>query len=212
LKKVFKWIFIALGIVFIGIIGLAMFSSEEETAATTEETTSIKKEEATEVSQPDQTSKYAEYMKLITPSITDKNLELSSTSYEFIKKNHKLFPAFKTAEINQAKQMEDASIGVKLLNKNVEPYLEKMLSFEGSVISIEETSVPDSDDTMSVVHVMDDEMNSYQVVLFKSSGDILEEDQVQFWGAPIGGSSFENVSGGTTNVQVFMGSHIEKKM
>jgi hypothetical protein len=59
-------------------------------------------------------------------------------------------------------------------------------------------------------HVMDDEEFSYEVILYKSTGDILEEDYVQFWGVPVGPYSFENVSGGSTNVQVFMGSHIEK--
>ncbi|WP_157723861.1 hypothetical protein [Domibacillus aminovorans] len=44
----------------------------------------------------------------------------------------------------------------------------------------------------------------------KGTGDILQEDLVRFLRLPVGASSFENVSGGTTNVQNFVGSHIEK--
>ena len=64
--------------------------------------------------------------------------------------------------------------------------------------------------TLSVTHILDDNMDSYQVFLYKTTGDILEDNVVRFWGVPVGSSSFENVSGGTTNVQNFFGSHIEK--
>ena len=84
-----------------------------------------------------------------------------------------------------------------------------MATFQGSVISIEEVPL-DNGETIAVTHVLDDEWNSYQVLLYKSTGDILEEDTVRFWGVPVGSSSFENVSGGATNVQNFYGAHIEK--
>ena len=220
MKKVLKWILISFGVLFIGVIGLAILTSDEdspevvkeEANAETDDTSKTKSQDKAEPKQVSSDTTYVDYLKSVVPRITDDNLELSSKSYSFIEKNQKLFPAFKEEDINKAKQMTDSTVNVKLLNKNVEPYLEKMLSFEGDVVTIEEMNVPDSKDVMSLVHVMDDAGDSYQVLLFKTSGDILEEDRVQFWGAPIGPSYFENVSGGTTNVQVFAGSHIEKKL
>lgn len=215
-----KWILISFGVLFIGIVGLGILTSDddapdavkEEASAETENTSSTESKDKEKTKQVSSDTTYVDYLKSVVPRMTEDNLELSSKSYSFIEQNQKLFPAFKEEDINKAKQMTDSTVNVKLLNKNVEPYLEKMLSFEGNVVTIEETSVPNSKDVMSLVHVIDDAGDSYQVLLFKTSGDILEEDRVQFWGAPIGPSYFENVSGGTTNVQVFAGSHIEKKL
>lgn len=220
MKKVLKWMLISFGILFIGIVGLGILTSDddapdavkEEASAETEDTSNTESKDQEKTKQVSSDTTYVDYLKSVVPRMTEDNLELSSKSYSFIEQNQKLFPAFKEEDINQAKQMTDSTVNVKLLNKNVEPYLEKMLSFEGNVVTIEETSVPNSKDVMSLVHVVDDAGDSYQVLLFKTSGDILEEDRVQFWGAPIGPSYFENVSGGTTNVQVFAGSHIEKKL
>ncbi|WP_313122886.1 hypothetical protein [Exiguobacterium sp.] len=220
MKKVLKWVLISFGILFIGIVGLGILTSDEdapdavkeEASAETENTSKTEPKDKAKLKQESSDTTYVDYLKSVVPRMTEDNLELSTKSYSFIEKNQKLFPAFKEEDINKAKQMTDSTINVKLLNKNVEPYLEKMLSFEGNVVTIEETSVPNSKDVMSLVHVIDDSGDSYQVLLFKTSGDILEEDRVQFWGAPIGPSYFENVSGGTTNVQVFAGSHIEKKL
>lgn len=220
MKKVLKWMLISFGVLFIGIVGLGILTSDddapdavkEEASAETEDTSNTESKDKEKTKQVSSDTTYVDYLKSVVPRMTEDNLELSSKSYSFIEQNQKLFPAFKEEDINKAKQMTDSTVNVKLLNKNVEPYLEKMLSFEGNVVTIEETSVPNSKDVMSLVHVIDDAGDSYQVLLFKTSGDILEEDRVQFWGAPIGPSYFENVSGGTTNVQVFAGSHIEKKL
>lgn len=220
MKKVLKWVLISFGVLFIGIVGLGILTSDEdapdavkeEASAETENTSKTEPKDKAKPKQESSDTTYVDYLKSVVPRMTEDNLELSTKSYSFIEKNQKLFPAFKEEDINKAKQMTDSTINVKLLNKNTEPYLEKMVSFEGSVVTIEETSIPDSKDVMSLLHVVDDSGDSYQVILFKTSGDILEEDRVQFWGAPIGPSYFENVSGGTTNVQVFAGSHIEKKL
>lgn len=143
------------------------------------------------------------------PIITDESLQLEQVSYDFITKNHTLFPAKTDADVEKVKQMVDTSVNYKLLNKNATPYFEKVVSFEGDVISVEEQNL-DNGDVVSVTHIMDDEGNSYEVIMYKSTGDLLEEDRARFWGIPLGAYSFENVSGGSTNVQEFFGATIEK--
>lgn len=212
--KVIKWILMAAGAFLLLIIALGLLFGDEEVAKkqTTTEVASKEKEADEEVEEEvDFTAKYADFAESFVPKWTDETLELSDTSYQFIHEQYDLFPAFEKENITKVKQLEDASVSIKMLNKNVEPYYKKILSFQGSVVSIEEVSLDETDDTVSLLHIIDDAGDSYQVLLFKKSGDILEDDEVQFWGAPLGPSSFENVSGGTTNVQVFMGSHIEKR-
>lgn len=152
---------------------------------------------------------YAEGFKHDITVVTNNSLELSQKSYDFIVSNHTLLPAMTDGDVTKVKSLVDPSISYKLLNKNVAPYYSKFASFTGNVVSVEETQI-ESGDTVSLTHVIDDEFNSYQVFMYKGTGDILEEDRVQFWGIPVGVTSFENVSGGTTNVQLFFGSHIEK--
>jgi hypothetical protein len=235
-KKVLKWI----GIVFVALIAIGMFMSDDESTsnetssentetvqeeASTDDTATVEEdatdeeekveEKATEEVVEEEVevaknSTYAEYAEYHIPLISEETLELSKVSYDFIVSNNSLFPANAQQDIQNAKNMVDNSITFKHLNKNATPYFNKVLTFSGDVISVEETQIEGTSDIVSLVHVMDEEGNSYQVLLYKTTGDILEDDYVQVWGAPVGPSYFENVSGGTTNVQVFMGSHIEK--
>lgn len=230
MKKILKWLGIGVVGLFVGLLVLGFMLGEEETSDTTnasevatEQKTSDDSEQATEAEETETVeaeaeeatetstnSKYADYAEYHIPVLTEESLSLSSTSYDFFTKHDSLFPAMDDNAIQEVKGMVDSSVTAKHLNKNAKPYLEKVLSYKGTVVSIEETNIEDTEDTVSVIHVMDDEGNSYQILLYKSTGDILEEDYVQFWGAPVGPSSFENISGGTTNVQFIMASHLEK--
>lgn len=156
-----------------------------------------------------QQQKYALLAKESIPLITENNLELQEKSFNFITKNYKLFPAKTDSDVKQVKKMTDTSITAKHLNKNVMPYLEKMVSFQGTVVTIEETPI-ENNETITLIHVMDDNMQSYQILMFKSVENVFEGDNIRFWGTPVGPSSFDNVSGGTTNVQVLIGSNVEK--
>jgi hypothetical protein len=226
-KKALKWV----GIIFVLFIVLGMFMNDEEPTSTTakesstEESDTTKeveevtteeeeapKEEAVEEEAFNTDSKFAKYAELHIPAITEEALALTKESYEYIASNSTLFPANSDQDIQTVKGMVDSSVTYKHLNKNATPYFNKVLSFSGTVISVEESPIEDTGDTIAIVHVMDNEDYSYEVLLYKSTGDILEDDYVQFWGVPVGPYSFENVSGGSTNVQVFMGSHIEKVM
>lgn len=152
---------------------------------------------------------YAEAFREDILILSDNMLELTQESYDFIVSNHTLFPAKTDEAIAEVKEKADTSVTGKHLNKNPQPYFQTMTTFKGYVVSVEEESLGNGE-TVAIVHVLDDDLNSYQLLIYKSTGDILEEDYVQFWGLPVGGSSFENVSGGTTNVQNFFGAHIEK--
>jgi hypothetical protein len=221
LKKFNVFLFVSVLVLVIsgcsdGVEPTANDATVEETNISTEESNDVTEETSNEeiVEEEEEASipaeaAFAEGFKHDITIITENNLELSQESYDFMVANHTLLPAMTDADITKVKGLVDPSISYKLLNKNAAPYFSKFVSFTGSVVRVEETQV-ESGDTVSLTHVMDDEFNSYQLFMYKGTGDILEEDSVQFWGVPVGISSFENVSGGTTNVQVIFGSHIEK--
>lgn len=219
-----KWFKISGGVFVAAVIILIFFSDDSssntpvkeastevkaEEAESSNEDQAKQEEEAAKAKEKEEHSKYADSFVNDIAIITDERLTLADESYDYIVKNHSLFPALKDAEIAKAKEMADSSITAKHLNKNAQPYFEKIATFQGTVVSVEETPAEVSD-TISLTHVLDDNMQSYQVFMYKGTGEILEDDRVRFWGVPVGASSFENVSGGATNVQVFLGSHIEK--
>jgi len=152
---------------------------------------------------------YAEHARSTVAWMTNNELALDQKTYDFMVNNHNLFPTKTDSDIQAAKDMADKSISSKLLNKNPIPYLDKMATFSGYVVEISETLLDDGS-PIATVHVWDDNDQSYQVLLYSTTGDILEEDYVRFWGVPVGPWGFENVSGGYTNVQFLIGSHIEK--
>lgn len=186
------------------IIGVA--ASSNDTSSTTSKTTTASSTNTKE----DPKLKYANLSKKDIPSLTDNKLELQDKTFNFISQNYKLFPAKTPEDIQQVKSITDSTIEAKHLNKDVTPYLDKMVTFSGTVIRIKQNTNSDNE-TETLVHVIDDEMQSYQVLLFKPANDIFEKDNVRFWGVPVGPSSFDNVSGGTTNVQFFVGADIEKQ-
>lgn len=208
-----KWFKISGG-VFASAVLILIFFNESSSDPVEEASIEVKaedvEEEASEVEEPTiSNSEIADSFEEDIKLITEERLTLSKESHEFILENHSLFPAKTETDIEKVKNTVDSSITAKHLNKNAQPYFQKLATFQGTVISVEEFPAEVSE-TISVTHVMDNEGQSYQIFMYKGTGDILEEDTVRFWGAPMGLSSFENVSGGFTNVQFFLGSHIEK--
>ena len=207
-------------------LGLAACTDDEKTtekttvSATSEDTEKENEEETEDVSVDeesdeelddeeesyDEETAVADYLTELVPEVTDDILEVSDESYNFIVNNPSLFPANSSKSVAKVKKIEDKSITIRHLNKSVAPYYSKVVSFTGSVVSVEESD----DGDLSLVHIISDNGDSFQMILFDTTGEILEEDYVHIWGIPLGASSFENVSGGTTNVQVIFGSMIEK--
>lgn len=150
----------------------------------------------------------ADVIKEFMPSLSDEQIELSDESYNFIKENSDLFPA-KTEEAISKVKKQSQLIDLRLLNKNVKPYFTTITSYEGFVVQIEEENY-ENGEIYSAVNVGDTNGNNHTFIMFKSTGDILEEDHVRFWGAPVGSYSYETLDGGYQNAQIFFGSHIEK--
>lgn len=186
----------------------------EEEAKKKEEEAKAKAEEEANAKEAAELEKYktATYLSLFIPKLDEINgneagVAFPTETVELMKSKIDLFPA--TGEkVKELKQLVDKNVEYKHLSKNITKYTGTMFSDEGYVISIEEVDQTDIG-SVSVLHVMNDDQNSYQIV-YPGSLDIFEEDYVEFVGVPTIMSGFDNVSGGYTNIAMIVGSYVGK--
>lgn len=112
-----------------------------------------------------------------------------------------------------AKDLEgntDHSLEYRMLSKSIDNYGDKLMYIpEAYVISISETPI-DDETTFTEMQLYDAEDHSYYVLSLMPFDDIFEDDVVSCYGLPLGETSFENISGGTTLAIVLAGSSVEK--
>ncbi|GAA0386651.1 hypothetical protein [Paenibacillus motobuensis] len=193
---------------------------EEENEKLKAETEKLKKElaekgkEAEEI-ESSNTSKanskkteIADIMKLIVPELIEGG-QLNEKTYNYLVDHSELFPAVTAKTKKTAESEADASITTKHLFKNINPYLDKMVTISGYVIDIEEEEADYG--TIADIHIMDEYGNSVVGIYLSSTGDILEDDYVTMTGVPTEIYSFDNISGGVTNAVFFTVSTIEKE-
>ncbi len=53
------------------------------------------------------------------------------------------------------------------------------------MVNVEETPF-ENREVVSALHVLDDNVNSYQILMYKTTGDIFQEDTVRCLGVPVG--------------------------
>ena len=148
------------------------------------------------------------YTKELTNYLTNGNLVMSDITLNYLIAHHDIFPALSAAKIEEAKQKTDKTITSAHISKNINPYLDKMVTFSGSVVNVSEST--EAGNTVSYLHVMGDDWQSHEVLLLKTTGDILKGDTVRFWGVPVGENGFDNVSGGYTRTIFYIASHVQK--
>lgn len=141
------------------------------------------------------------------PILTEDILTLNKISYNFISTNPELFPATTKEAVAKVKKLTDKKVTSKHLNKNVEPYLEKIINFTGDVIQIEEHKLDDGTPVTTII--LDDmDFNAIYALGYQTT-DILEGDFIDIWGLPLGQFQYDNIDGGTTLAQVIATSYIE---
>ena len=61
------------------------------------------------------------------------------------------------------------------------------------------------DETLTILQAYDDEGENYMVYYFGELPNVLDDDTVKIYGIPLGTTSFDNISGGTTLAVVLGG-------
>lgn len=182
--------------------------AEEEAKKKAEEEAKQKAAEEAKRKAEEAKTKNAIFAQLTIPNLSN-GLKLQDKTYNFIVANSDIFPAKTEAQIKKARNMIDSKIKFGHLEKNINPYLDKMISFSGNVVSVEEQTL-DTGETVALVHLLDNNFNSYRTLIMKSTGDIIKGDKVRIIGVPVGNEAFSNVAGGTTKAVFVFGSHINK--
>ncbi|KNF09478.1 hypothetical protein CLPU_3c02580 [Gottschalkia purinilytica] len=136
----------------------------------------------------------------------ENELELSDDSSKFIEDNNNLFPTNNKEEVSK---LVDNSITYKHINKNIKQYYKSIIKFEGYVIDVQEEEIEEGNKA-TILHVADDNMQSYEILYLGELKDIFKEDKISVIGLPLGIGGFENTDGGYTNTIVIAGSYIEK--
>lgn len=116
---------------------------------------------------------------------------------------------FSTTKLKKITNYVDYDISYKHIAKNASKYGDKLMCISPAyVISCSETDI-DDETTLTELQLEDEGGNSYMVI-YIGSVDVFENDVVECYGLPLGTTSFDNISGGTTLAIVVAGSYISK--
>ncbi|MCI7129043.1 MAG: hypothetical protein MSA09_00475 [Lachnospiraceae bacterium] len=138
--------------------------------------------------------------------------EVTEETQDFIRNHEEFFQYDDTAGNGYDKDVEEA-VGFKQLDKNIGPYLSRIVHISsGEVIQIfeDDSCVDDGEPVITQLLVSDNNSDGYFVVYYMNTVDIYEGDHVSFYALPLGSSCFENTGGGTTNVVNMLGCKVSK--
>ncbi|MGR5988410.1 hypothetical protein ACT7CT_21840 [Bacillus sanguinis] len=85
--------------------------------------------------------------------------------------------------------------------------MEKLIPINGTVVEIKED--PFNNETFTYVHILTDDYESFQLIFSGNLKDIFKDSYVTAVGLPLSTNAFDNVSGGTTQSIILLGSTID---
>lgn len=136
-------------------------------------------------------------------------LELNDTTLEFISAHENIFPATTEEEKAEAMGLVDSSIEYKHLSKSTSNYLDKLIYFKmQEIIQTDEFTMWGH--TFTSIVTADQNYSNYHFIFYDGAIDIFDGDNITFVSLPVGSASYNNVSGGSTNVIVSIASIIIK--
>lgn len=131
---------------------------------------------------------------------------LSEKSFKFISGNPELFPSVDGHDSIDALANKD--IQYKHLDKNVADYCESIY-FAPYAYAVDVIESQIGNYKITTILACDEENNFSLLIYDGTLPNLFEDDEFSFYGLPLDSSTFENVSGGYTNVIVFAGCLIE---
>ncbi|GAF65018.1 hypothetical protein BTS2_1915 [Bacillus sp. TS-2] len=166
----------------------------------------IEEESEEEIGEAYTSSEFLVEVDYLADYITDGFISLSQQGSEYLTNYLDLF-LNPTSEMKQKAKGLVEEIDIKALDKDATPYLSTITSFTGYVVQIEEFDYGEGQRLTNAI--ISDDYSVYDVLLFGSSDGIYDEDYVTFYGLPMGKYAYDNVEGGHTISQFFLGSSIE---
>ena len=131
---------------------------------------------------------------------------MSQKSIDFINEHEDLFPA---SGVDALTPYINSEIGYKNISKSPDKYGDQVMVIDyAGVLQISEQDA--GDETLTILQAYDDEGENYMVYYFGELPNVLDDDTVKIYGIPLGTTSFDNISGGTTLAVVLGGCYVEK--
>lgn len=142
-------------------------------------------------------------------SIFLNTMELNDTTLEFIRAHENIFPATTEEEKSETMGLVDSSIEYKHLSKSTSNYLDKLIYFKmQEIIQTDEFTMWGH--TLTSIVTADQNYSNFHFIFYDGTIDIFDGDNITFVSLPVGSASYNNVSGGSTNVIVSIASIIIK--
>ncbi|MEK3786944.1 hypothetical protein [Paenibacillus sp. FSL K6-1230] len=164
-------------------------------------------EEPAEVPQAQGDTMAADLMNELNAALVDGET-LDPKSYDFLVAHADLFPATTAEAKKEAAKLVDKNVSSRHLFKNINPYLDTMVTVSGYVLEI--TEEESAYGTIAFIHIIDENDNSITGIYNNETGDILDGDDVTLRGVPVTNYSFDNLGGGTTNAILLATSTVQK--
>ena len=137
-------------------------------------------------------------------SVTSTNVTQNTS--DFINEHEDLFPA---SGVDTLTPYINSEIGYKNISKSPDKYGDQVMVIDyAGVLQISEQDA--GDETLTILQAYDDEGENYMVYYFGELPNVLDDDTVKIYGIPLGTTSFDNISGGTTLAVVLGGCYVEK--
>lgn len=206
-KKVLSKVIIALVIMAgIGIVAGESDDSGSGSVTSTNVTQNTSDAASAESDSDTESSKVRLYQLLGQESEGDRGYNMSQKSIDFINEHEDLFPA---SGVDALTPYISSEIGYKNISKSPDKYGDQVMVIDyAGVLQISEQDA--GDETLTILQAYDDEGENYMVYYFGELPNVLDDDTVKIYGIPLGTTSFDNISGGTTLAVVLGGCYVEK--
>ncbi len=186
-KPIYKsvWFYLLLLII---IVVVAVSGGDEEATGSNSDNFGINSETSSTVNVD---SSVAETYKSIAEMQSD--ITISEDAINFMKEHENFFPGNDSISGTMSDYV-NKEIGYSHLSKNISKYDDKLIAVNGYVIDIEESE----DSSLTYIHIVDYDGNSYVLYYLGTLEEIFEEDEVEGFALPFSMITFENLDGAYT--------------
>lgn len=192
-KRWWFWCLIVLAILIVAVSG-----GDDGSAETTGETTSAQSSETAKSE-----NSAAEAYQYIAEN-SDPTFTVPEKAIAFINEHPNFFPG--KSDIKGAiSDYVDENITYAHLAKNISKYSDKLISVYGSVSDIEEAE----DGSLTYIHIVDYESNSYTLYYLGTLDDVFEGTEIHGYALPFAMTTFENMAAQYTEAVTGAACYIE---
>lgn len=191
-------------------VAITMFvgcgKTSSDTNKTTAENTQETSEESQETTEDEKINGLGDMYEYIGKNYESMPYTISPKAKDFLNEHPEVCP---TKKLQKVKKYLDTSVEYKKIAKNQDNFGDKIMKVSEVYVIRANEGKTDDGSTITEIQANDAKGNNYNII-YMDSVDVYEDDTACIYGIPLGMTSFDNVSGGTTISLVMAGSYIKK--